>query len=82
MGIGSDRDHRIIEMTDEYIAELKAEEGPNFHAEDWPLFMDELNGPRRMETIWNSLKKRKVTEATIEKVMGLNIYRLYKEVVG
>ncbi len=82
VGIGSDRDHRVIEMTDEYIAELKAEEGDNFHAEDWPLFMDELNGPGRMETIWDSLKKRQVSEAVIEKIMGLNVYRVYKEVVG
>lgn len=80
--IGSDRDHRVVEMTDEYIAELKAEEGPNFHADDWPLFMDELNGPRRMEVIWDSLKKRKISESIIEKVMGLNVYRIYKEVIG
>jgi len=44
--------------------------------------MDELNGPGRMETIWNSLKDRKVSEAVIEKIMGLNVYRVYKEVVG
>ncbi len=80
--IGSDRDHRVVEMTDEYIAELKAEEGPNFHEEDWPLYMDELNGPGRMETIWNSLKERKLSESVIEKVMGLNVYRIYKEVIG
>ncbi len=80
--IGSDRDHRVIEMSDDYIAELKAEEGPNFHIEDWPLFMDELNGPRRMETIWDSLQARKLSSITIEKVMGKNLYRLYKEVIG
>ncbi|MEP1093924.1 MAG: membrane dipeptidase [Cyclobacteriaceae bacterium] len=80
--IGSDRDHRVVEMTDEYIAELKAEEGDNFHAEDWPLYMDELNGPRRMEVIWSSLKSRNLSETAIEKVMGLNVYRLYKEVIG
>jgi len=80
--IGSDRDHRVVEMTDEYIAELKAEEGDNFHAEDWPLFMDELNGPGRMEVIWNALKKRNLPESTIEKVMGANVYRLYNDVIG
>ena len=80
--IGSDRDHRVVEMTDKYIAELKAEEGPNFHEEDWPLYMEELNGPRRMETIWDSLKKRQLSESVIEKVMGLNVYRIYKEVIG
>lgn len=79
--IGSDRDHRVVEMTEEYIAELKAEEGDNFHAEDWPLFMDELNGPGRMEVIWNALKKRKLPAETIEKIMGKNVYRLYKEVI-
>ena len=71
--IGSDRDHRVVEMTEEYIAELKAEEGDNFHAEDWPLFMDELNGPGRMEVIWNALKKRKLPAETIEKIMGKNV---------
>jgi membrane dipeptidase len=80
--IGSDRDHRRVSMTPEYIAELKAEEGPNFHEEDWPLYMEELNGPRRMETIWDSLKDRNLSEATIEKVMGQNVYRIYKEVIG
>jgi len=80
--IGSDRDHRVVEMTDEYIAELKAEEGDNFHAEDWPLFMDELNGPGRMEVIWDGLKKRKLPESSIEKIMGLNVYRLYNDVIG
>ncbi len=80
--IGSDRDHRVVEMTEEYIAELKAEEGDNFNDADWPLYMDELNGPGRMEVIWNALKKRKLAESTINKVMGLNLYRLYKEVIG
>ena len=69
-------------MSDEYIAELKREEGSNFDARHWPLFMDELNGPRRMEVIWDSLKKRGLSEHELEKVMGQNNYRIYKEVVG
>ncbi len=80
--IGSDRDHRRIVMTPEYIAELKAEEGENFNADHWPLYIDELNGPKRMETIWNSLKERKLTESVIEKIMGKNVYRIYEEVIG
>ena len=44
--------------------------------------MDELNGPRRMEVIWDNLKKRGLSEHELEKVMGLNNYRIYKEVVG
>lgn len=82
VGIGSDRDHRVIEMTDEYLAELKAEEGPNFNPDDWPLYMDELNGPRRNEVIWDGLKKRGYSDDQLEKIMGSNVYRIYKEVVG
>ena len=82
VSIGSDRDHRVIEMTDEYIAELKREEGNNFDASHWPLFIDELNGPRRMEVIWDGLKKKGLSERELEKVMGLNNYRIYKEVIG
>ena len=82
VAIGSDRDHRVIEMSDEYIAELKAEEGPNFNEADWPLYMDELNGPRRMEVVWEGLSARGLNEDDLEKVMGGNIYRLYNEVLG
>ena len=80
--IGSDRDHRVIEWSEEYLAELAAEEGANFHAEDWPLFMDELNGPTRNEKIWYSLKSRGFSDDHVEKIMGTNVVRLYKEVVG
>ena len=69
-------------MSDEYIAELKREEGSNFDTSHWPLFIDDLNGPRRMEVIWYGLKKRGFSERELEKVMGLNNYRIYKEVVG
>lgn len=82
VAIGSDRDHRVITMTDEYIAELKREEGENFNINDWPLYIDELNGPRRMEVIWDGLRKRNHSASDIEKIMGLNLKRLYKNVIG
>ena len=82
VGIGSDRDHRVIELTEEYLAELKAEEGANFDEADWPLFIDELNGPRRMEVVWDGLERRGVRGDRLEKVMGGNVYRLYEEVIG
>jgi len=82
VAIGSDRDHRVIEMSEEYLAELRAEEGANFNEADWPLFMDELNGPRRMEVVWGGLERRGVSGDRLEKVMGGNLYRLYEEVVG
>jgi len=80
--IGSDRDHRIVSMTPEYIAELKAEEGDNFDDAHWPLYFEELNGPRRMEVVWDGIVKLGYSEDKVEKVMGGNLYRLYKEVLG
>lgn len=82
VGIGSDRDHRVIEMTEEYIAELKAEEGSNFKAEEWPLYINELNGPRRMEVLWEGLRRRGYGATDVEKIMGRNVRRLYQEVIG
>jgi len=80
--IGSDRDHRRLVMTDEYLAELKREEGENFDPTHWPLYFHELNGPRRMETLWDGLKARGMSEGHLEKLMGRNVYRLYAEVIG
>lgn len=82
VAIGSDRDHRIIEMTDEYLAELRAEEGENFNPDEWPLFIDELNGPRRMEVIWDGLAARGQSAGDLEKVMGGNVMRVYRDVLG
>lgn len=82
VAIGSDRDHRIVEMTDAYVAELKREEGANFHEADWPLFIDELNGPRRMEVVWDGVRKLGYPSSTVEKIMGLNVRRIYQEVIG
>lgn len=82
VGIGSDRDHRVIRMDPAYIAELKAEEGSNFNEAEWPLYIDELNGPRRMEVVWDGLRKRGLGAATVEKIMGTNVRRIYQEVIG
>ena len=82
MCIGSDRDHRVIEMTPEYIAELRAEEGSQVVNSELPYFIDELNGPRRMEVVWDGLVGRGYSEDEIEKIMGRNLYRLYEEVIG
>ena len=82
VAIGSDRDHRVVEMTDAYIAELKREEGANFHEPDWPLFINELNGPRRMEVVWDGVRKLGYPTSTVEKIMGTNVRRIYQEVIG
>ena len=82
VAIGSDRDHRAVAMTDAYIAELKREEGANFNADDWPLFIDELNGPRRMEVVWDGVRKLGYPESVVEKIMGTNLRRIYQMVIG
>jgi membrane dipeptidase len=82
VAIGSDRDHRVVAMTDAYIAELKREEGANFNADDWPLYIDELNGPRRMEVVWSGVRKLGYPEAAVEKIMGTNLRRLYQQVIA
>ena len=69
-------------LTEEYLAELKREEGENFDRSQWPLYFEELNGPRRMETIWDGLAKRGMHEDDLEKLFGLNLQRLYREVIG
>jgi membrane dipeptidase len=80
--IGSDRDHRRLVLTEEYLEELKREEGANFDRSMWPLYFEELNGPRRMETIWDGLQKRGMSAGQLDKLFGLNIHRLYRDVVG
>jgi len=81
VAIGSDRDHRRIEMTPAYIAELEAELG-GVAASALPYFLEGLNGPRRMETIWDGLVARGFSEDDVERIMGRNLYRLYEEVIG
>ncbi len=82
VGIGSDRDHRVIEMTPEYIAELRAEEGSQVQNSELPYFIDELNGPTRMEVVWDGLVARGYSEDDVERIMGRNVYRLYSDVLG
>jgi membrane dipeptidase len=82
VAIGSDRDHRVIPDTEEEVRQLLKEEGANFVPDDWPLYLEELNGPRRMEVIWHGLLKRGYKTAEADKIMGGNLYRLYREVVG
>lgn len=80
--IGSDRDHRVIEMTPEYVAELKREEGAQVVDAELPLFLEALNGPRRMEVVQDALLRRGYAAADADRIMGGNLYRLYRDVIG
>ena len=82
-GIGSDREHQTIPDTEEEKRKLEAEMARLSTAKViWPFFISELNHPRRMETIWDGLKKRGYKTTEIEKIMGGNFYRVFKEVIG
>ena len=41
-----------------------------------PYFIDELNGPRRMEVVWDGLVGRGYSDDDVERIMGLNLFRL------
>ena len=80
--IGSDRDHRVIRLSPEYLAELKREEGSQVVASELPYFIDELNGPRRMEVVYDGLVKRGLASRDVERILGGNLLRLYRDVIG
>lgn len=82
VGIGSDRDHRRLVVTDEYLAEMQREQGERFDIRRVPLYFEELNSPRRMEVVWDKLLERGLSEDDAEKVTGLNFYNHYKNLIG
>ena len=65
-----------------WLDELRAEQGANLNEADLPWFMVQLNGPRRMETIWDGLNGRGLADDELEKIMGANVHRVYSESIG
>lgn len=86
VGIGSDREHRRIPDTPEekqkLIDELSRLRPVNAASFRWPFFISELNHPRRMETIAEGLGKRGYKGDAIDKILGGNFYRLFKDTIG
>ena len=83
VGIGSDREHKTIPDTVEEKRKLEKEMARLGSTKViWPFFISELNHPRRMETIWDGLKKRGYKSNEIEKIMGGNFLRVFKKVIG
>mgnify|MGYP002033280045 FL=1 len=80
--IGSDRDHRVIPDTQDEIDLLIAEEGAQFSPDQWPLYITELNGPRRMEVVHDGIVRRGYAAADVDRLLGGNLRRLYREVLG
>ena len=86
VGIGSDREHRRIPDTPEekqkLIDELSRLRPVNAASFRWPFFISELNHPRRMETIADGLAKRGYKGDAVDKILGRNFYRLFKDTIG
>ena len=69
-------------MNQEYLDELKREDGENLDPTMWPLYFEELNISIRMQTIWDGLSGRGMKDSVLEKIMGTNLIRLYNEIYG
>lgn len=86
VGIGSDREYRTIPDTAEErqkLAEELSRLRPITAAEvRWPFFLSELNHPRRMETIRSALTRRGHSASDVEKLMGGNFQRLFRDTLG
>ncbi len=86
VGIGSDREHRPIPDTEEekqkLIAELAQLRPVTAATFRWPFFLSELNHPRRMETVRRALERRGRPPADIDKILGGNFYRLFRDTLG
>ena len=72
----------MIPDTAEELRILLHEEGSQISADDWPLYLDGMNGPHRMGVVRDELRKRRYSQAQIDKLMGNNVRRLYRDVIG
>lgn len=86
VGIGSDLSTAPIDETPEYLREAKAfvdgriARGISAPDESRPLFIPELNHSRRIEGVTRGLQQQKYPAAVIEKIIGGNFHRAFKEI--
>lgn len=86
VGIGSDLSTAPIDETPEYLREARAfvadraSRGISAPDESRPLFIPELNHSRRIEGVTRGLQQQKYPAAVIEKVIGGNFHRVFKEI--
>ena len=86
VGIGSDLSTAPIEETPEYIRTAKAfvddraKRGISAPDESRPLYIPELNHPRRIEAVVRTMRLRNYSTDVIEKVIGGNFHRVLKEI--
>jgi len=86
VGIGSDLSTTPIEETPEYLREHKSfvdgrvKRGISAPDEMRPLFVPELNHSRRLEGVVRGLRQRNHPTDVIEKIIGGNFHRVFKEI--
>ena len=86
VGIGSDLSTMPIDETPDYLREAKSfvdfrmSRGISAPDESRPLFIPELNHSRRLEGVARGLQQRRYPAAVIEKVIGGNFHRAFKEI--
>ncbi|MEO7134588.1 MAG: membrane dipeptidase [Vicinamibacterales bacterium] len=86
VGIGSDLSTTPIDETADYLREHKAfvdgrtSRGISAPDEMRPLFIPELNHSRRLEGVVRGLRQRNYATDVIEKIIGGNFHRVFKEI--
>ncbi len=86
VGIGSDLSTMPIDETPDYLREAKSfvdfrtSRGISAPDESRPLFIPELNHSRRLEGVARGLQQRRYPAAVIEKVIGGNFHRAFKDI--
>lgn len=86
VGIGSDQGITPLDVDDPFPAQFAAVSarrkamGIAAPREDTPPYVPELNSPQRMDLIADRLASRGHGDAVIEKVLGANFARLFREV--
>lgn len=84
VGIGTDLS--VAALTDEDIAYLmkyleeRRKKGIAAPGENRPLYIPDLNTPRRLERVADAMQKQGYGSRTIEKVLGLNFSRVYRDI--
>jgi membrane dipeptidase len=88
VGVGSDVGMEPFDKSPASIAEFnkiveqRKKAGVSAPEEDRPPYVEGLNSPRKIELIADALVKRGYSTAVVEKVIGANFYRAFKEIWG
>ena len=84
VGIGTDS--IFFEVTDGDLKDIAAQEeqrkksGVGAPGENRPPYIPDANGPQKLERVTQGLLKRGYSERVVEKILGLNFSRAFKEI--